>query len=239
MPEQQQVGVLLIATRKYKQFVKPLLDDLEQKFLLHHNVTVYLFTDEVTTYSNRSKNRIKVVEHLIDPYKWPYPTLYRYKIFTSRKYPECDYLYYFDVDVAIADTLGDDIFGNIVAVAHCGFYTNGGGSWETRKESETYVPPEKRKKYFAGGFQGGRMTSYYAAMLIMKDMIDTDERNGIIPIWHDESAWNCYLSNLVGFTELPPSYCLVEPIPLRRSWGVDQFEPKIVALAKDHKAMRS
>lgn len=237
MSESKQVGVLLIATRLYKQFVPDLLNDLDEKFLVHHNVTVYLFTDEIKNYSLRRGSRIKIIQTLIESYKWPYPTLYRYRIFTKIKYPECDFLYYVDVDMSIADTIGDEILQPLVAVAHCGFY-KGGGSWETREESQTYVPPEKRKRYYAGGFQGGATSLYYAAMLIMEDMIATDEKNGIIPIWHDESAFNKYLSSITSFTELPPSYCLVEQVPLRKAWGVDQFEPKIVALAKDHKKIR-
>jgi hypothetical protein len=75
----------------------------------------------------------------------------------------------------------------------------------------------------------------------MKQMalhIDEDERNGVMAEWHDEGHWNKYLSESIYYKELSPAYCMVEQQELRGKWGIDKFEPKIVALEKNHKTIR-
>lgn len=230
-------GVLLIATNKYSQFVQPLLDGLVENFLPTMGLEVHLFTDRFNDY--KVSQRVLLRQYQIPSYKFPEATLYRYEIFKGHDYSKCDYLYYLDVDMGIVSQIGTEILGNLVAVRHPGFYKSGGGSWETRPESQCYVPPEKRRKYYAGGIQGGRKELYYSAICIIADMIDEDEKNGIIPVWHDESAWNCYLSDLIGFKELTPSYCMVEQQDLREKWGISDLPVKIIALAKNHAEVRS
>lgn len=231
------VGILLIATGKYKMFVQSLIDDIKRYFLLDHRINVYLFTDELH-HEYVGDDRVIIIKELIPSYRFPEATLLRFHVFTKRKYESCSFLFYIDVDMRIEAEIGEEILGNIVAVIHPGFY-NGGGSWETRKESATFVPEEKRKKYFAGGFNGGLMPLFYAAMIIMKDMIDEDKEKGIVPIWHDESALNKFLSNVQGITELSPSFCMVEPYHLRQLWGISHLEGKIIALDKQHSEIRS
>ena len=122
MSEQQQVGVLLIATRKYKQYVPALIEGVKKNFLLDHKITVFLFIDELFLCGGNS--RVRITQHLIPAYKFPEATLYRYRIFREHQNElmKMDYLYYFDVDMKFADVIGEEIFENLVAVQHCGFY---------------------------------------------------------------------------------------------------------------------
>lgn len=235
MSERKQVILLLIATRKYKDFVQSILNDVKKYFLINHDVTVEVFTDEIRTYEG--DERVKVNQTLIVSYKFPFASMYRYRFFTSKEYP-CDYIYYSDVDMGIENYVGEEIFGDVVAVRHPGFY-NGGGSWETNEKSMCYTHPENRLKYYAGGFQGGSCKEYYRMMVFMKNLIDVDEKNNIVPVWHDESAWNFVLSVTKTITELNPSYCMVEQQHLREQWGISQFPAKIVALAKNHEEIRN
>tara|TARA_R110000868_G_scaffold366197_1_gene629114 strand:+ start:681 stop:1385 length:705 start_codon:yes stop_codon:yes gene_type:complete len=233
MSIRKQVTLLLIATKQYKQFVQPLIEGVKKYFLINHDVTVELFTDEIRPYEG--DERVKVSQTLIASYAFPEVTLYRYKIFLSKKH-DCDYIYYLDVDMAIVSEVGEEIFGDIVAVRHPGFYL-GGGSWCDDKNSLAYTEPENRYRYYAGGFQGGG-EKYYRAMKQMALHIDEDVRNGVLATWHDESHWNKYLSECKIYKELSPAYCLVEQQELREKWGISEFEPKIIALAKDHKTIR-
>lgn len=233
MSVRKQITLLLIATKQYKQFVQPLLEGVKKYFLKNHDVTVELFTDEIRPYEG--DERVKVNQTLIVSYGFPQATLYRYKIFTAKKY-ECDYYYYSDIDMAFVSEVGEEIFGNIVATRHPGFY-NGGGSWCDDKNSLAYTEPENRYRYYAGGFQGGG-EKYYRAMKQMALHIDEDERNGVMAEWHDEQHFNRYLSECKGYKELSPAYCMVEQQELREKWGVGKIEPKIIALAKDHNEIR-
>lgn len=231
------IGVLLLATHKYKQFVQPLLNDVKKYFLHDHKVEVHLFTDDIHL-STEGDERVSINKYLIVSWRFPEITLYRYKIFTSKEYPNCDYLFYMDVDMSICDTVSFEIFGDIVATLHPGFSRVGGGSWCENKLSMGYTFPEFKHYYYAGGFQGGKTEYYYLAMRLMKLMIDEDERTGQVPEWHDEGIWNAYLSTRSRFKVLDSAYCCVEQMDLRKAWNLEDIKPKIIALAKDHQSIR-
>jgi hypothetical protein len=233
MQQQQPIGILLISTGKYKQFVRPFIESLDNHFLKTKNLKVYLFTDE--EFYIQGYDRIKVKQIIIPSYRFPYASLYRYKIFTGRSYSS-SHLFYFDVDMKIVADIGEEFLKDLIAVRHPGFDKVGGGSWETNVYSACFTAD--KKTYYAGGVQGGRTSVYYPAMQKMKGMIDKDQDNGIMPRWHDESAWNCYLSKIDNFKELDSSYCMVEQMDLRKKWKIDQLQPKIIALEKNHELIR-
>lgn len=238
MSEQQplKIVICLIATKKYKGFVQPLINTICKFFLVNHDVEINLFTDDISIHYVGS-NRVKIVKELIPSYSFPTITLYRYAIMTSKTY-ECDYLYYLDIDALIVAEVGEEIFGDIVAVRHPGFDKMAGGSWETNKESNAYTYEENRVTYWAGGFSGGVYERYYRLMKRMKRDIEDDEKNGVMPIWQDESVFNFYLSEMKSFKELSSAYCMPEPMHLRQAWKIDNIEPKILMLDKDHKSIR-
>lgn len=246
MAKDFKIGILLIATNQYKQFIEQLLKSVNEYFFFGKQLNVYLFIDD-TSYEFVTPSRMNVQLFKIESLKFPYATLFRYHLFSKvKKHLDCDYLFYSDADMRFVDFVGEEILpidllkeNQIVAVRHCGFYGKGGGAWETRKESTAYIAPEKRIKYYAGGIQGGSKGAYLSACETMRDNIDTDRKNGVISVWHDESHWNHHLSERLGnFRELNPSYCMVEEITKRREWLVDSFSPKIIALAKNHEEIR-
>lgn len=243
------VGVLLIATGKYNQFVKPLIQNLHDHFLKNSKVTVFLFTDDVSlSAGDLSTSRINILITRISSLKYPYATLYRYKIFSHYEFllDEMDYLFYMDVDMAVVADVNENILpsSGLVAVRHPGFYGKGGwGSSNNSQKSTSYLPLEKRTKYYAGGFQGGTAYDYLKACSILHENIKTDEAIGIMAEWHDETHWNWLLNNEntlpPHITELTPEYCMVEELHKRVEWKIDRLTPRIVALAKNHAELRS
>lgn len=222
------IALCIIATNAYIDFVSPLLWSADKYFLIGHEVEYHVFSNKgVNKYA---KNH--VITHGVKHEPWPAMTLKRYHIYTSVDLSGYDYVFHIDADMLFVAPVGDEILGELVGVIHPGFY-RGGGSWETRKESEAYVAPAFRSQYIAGGFQGG--SRYYPNMTRIRDMVDIDLGNGITAVWNDESYWNAVKNKAYGlFTILPPSYCMVEEPEKRKAWGIDHFQPKIIALAKDH-----
>lgn len=240
LPPKQPVGILLIATNKYKQFVQPLIDSLNENFLTDRELIVFLFTDFPELPLN-SSNRLTIKKYKIPNYKFPEATLYRYKIFThlgSEIYQGCSHLFYMDVDMKVVAPVGEEILDFLVATRHPGFY-NGGGSWGNNPESTSYTSPGNRRRYYAGGFQGGELATFLTVMYLLDKRIDIDKANGVMAEWHDETHWNKYLADSDGFKELTPDYCMVEQKELRQQWGIDHFEPKILALEKNLEEIRS
>lgn len=243
------VGACIIATRKYKGFVLPLLRSLNQFFLTDRTLKTFLFTDTLPAPPSPS-TRLKIAAFKIESYGFPEATLFRYKTMTQFGpdiYQGCSHLIYLDADMRIVAPVGTEILNDQTAVLHPGFYNKETGSWGNRPESTSYTHPANRKQYFAGGVQGGKTLIYFETMKFLRDSIDEDETREIRAEWNDETHWNKYLADLLiadtsGIMHpviLDPSYCMVEEPEKRKEWGIDQLEPKIIALAKDHEAIRN
>lgn len=238
MPERKQIAVLLIATKKYKQFIFPLLAQIEKYLLPDYKKDIWLFTDGGSGYGDN------VTQIGIPSYGFPEATLLRYEMFN--KYSELlskySHIYYTDIDMAINDVVGEEILvDGLIAVRHPGFYiSDGWGSEGNNPESLSYFPADKRKHYYAGGVQGGKSEYYLAAINSLAKRIEDDRQRGVMAIYHDETHWNKWVNfdrpDLI--TEFTPSYCMVEQEHFRKEWGIDNLPVKIIALAKDHASIR-
>lgn len=237
------VGITLIATRKYKTFIKPLLEQIDKFFLPKEELTVFLFTDEEFLYKE-DKYDFMIKQYQIPPYKFPEATLCRYRLFTKHRedLKECSHLFYLDADSGIVDVIGTEILVNgLMAVRHPGFWASDGWGSEGNPETSTsWFPAEQRKHYYCGGTQGGRAEDYLEACHFLAERIDEDERNGVRAIHNDETHWNkwCNVDRPELVHEFDSGYCMVEEIHLRNSWGLSQLRPRILALAKNHKEIR-
>ena len=226
------IGLIIIATGKYKQFINQLLISARKHFMQDHNVHFFLFTD--ADYYDEDVTAI-IIEHE----DWPGPTLHRYRNIVKQwqLFDKMDYLFYIDVDMRFVDTVGDEILQDLFAVLHPGFamFPNT-GSWCTDPYSASYTT--SKNHYYAGGFQGGRKDVYLSACKLMAQNIADDEEIDVMAPFHDESHWNWFLSKYPS-KWLTPDYCMVEQPELRKMWKIDHLQPKILALSKDHKEVRS
>jgi histo-blood group ABO system transferase len=170
-----------------------------------------------------------------EPKGYPGETLYRYHTFTKaegllRKF---DYVFYCDADMLWVSPAGDEMLGaGLTATLHPGYFGRK-GTPETRKESTAFC--DWNLAYYAGGFQGGATQPYLHAMNVMRERIDTDAKNGITAVWHDESHWNRFLADhqeTEDIIKLPPSYCYPEDYAGQWGWPADKFKPVLVALNK-------
>jgi histo-blood group ABO system transferase len=221
------ICILTIATNKYLQFVERLLDNIEENFLNGHEIECLLFTDhEVETSDN-----VKVSQ--IGHKPWPEPALKKYNYINSESeyLKDFDYLYLFDADIAIVDTVGEEVLQDLVGVLHpYKFFENKEVyPYEKRKQSTAYVADENHNKYYAAAFVGGRSANFLKMAKTISERVEQDERNGIIAKWHDESHLNKYFNENPP-TDLSPSYMFPEELIGHSKYP---FEPKIVALKKE------
>lgn len=223
------IGLLIIATNKYTQFLQPLIESAD-RFFIPGDVTYFVFTDrDIEISSNR--NIIKInVEHK----DWPWMTLGRYKIFSdnSDTLSEMDYLFYCDADMRFVDVVGNEILSDRVATQHPGYYERR-GTPETNPASLACVHShEEIQYYFAGGFNGGSSTEYLKMAKQISNNIDIDYSNGLIAVWHDESHMNRYFIDNPPTKILSPSYCYGESMNI-------PFEKRLIALDKNHSEIRA
>src|SRR4051794_40894871 len=111
------VGLIIIATNRYIRLVPDLVESARRFFLRGHDVTTFVLTNMPDAPAG-----VVRVEHAHE--SWPRPTLHRYHAFLKHRelFAGCDYLFYCDADMRFASDVGDDIFGDLVAVNHPGFY---------------------------------------------------------------------------------------------------------------------
>jgi len=239
------IGLCVITTGKYKQFFQQLLDGVNKYFLPTHKINVFLFTDEYI--GCESTDRVSVEQIFIPAYKFPFATLYRYKIFNEHRVHlrKENYIFYTDCDMSFVNTVSDEILGDgLTVVYHPGFYSqkNIVGHWgsnEVSEDSLAYVNPDKRIGYVAGGFNGATSFDFLKMSYILSKRIDADEALGVMATYHDESHLNWYVKKFPERIKyLDPSYCLVEQKHLREAWGISHLPERIIALSKDHKSIR-
>lgn len=236
------IGLLIIATGKYKSFVQPLLESAKKHFMKGHQVIAYVFCDEIL----KEFTPVVCVQTIIEPYRFPFASLYRYEIFD--KYRDMllqnDYLFYCDADMRFVADIGDEILPDITgltAIQHPGFYKGGWGSQNTHVKSTAYIPASRRRRYYCGGFQGGTAVEYLKMASVLKNNIQKDlltatninftDNSGVLADYHDETHYNWYMSYRRPKV-LTPSYCYPE------SWDLP-FEKKLLALNKNHTEIRS
>lgn len=224
------IGLLIIATNKYIDFIQPLISSADEYFLTNHKVKYFVFTNEdVKIETNRDYQIIKV-EHK----DWPWMTMGRYHIFYNNRniLSKMDYLYYCDVDMKFENVVGDEVIGDLVATLHPGFYERQKvGTPERNPISTAYISENEDNLYYAGGFNGGKSSNFLKMSKILSKNIDKDLSNDIIAIWHDESHLNKYFHYIKPSIILSSSYCYPEnkKIP---------FDRKLVALDKNHNLLR-
>ena len=216
---------LLIATGKYKQFVRQCEQSIKKYF---PNSIIYIFGDGDANFK---------ITHL----GFPYVTLYRFNYFNqAEKHIEGDFIYYMDVDSHFVDY--PDIKGDLVGVRHCGYFFD---------ENKPHIPMEDNpksvffqyhfEKYFGGGFIGGNRKEFFKLSKWCAEKIDIDAKNKIIPRHNDETALNAYFSLHKPTLELSPNYHFPENYQYfsERCWGnKNPFHPRILLLHKNHEEVR-
>lgn len=233
MYNKKKIGLMIIATGKYDQFIPPLYKSVQKYFMKNHEVKMFVFTDSNNIPIN---DMIVKIPHEHKP--WPAPTLLRYATFHNAKeiLSQMDYLFYCDADMRFVAPVGDEILpepnsNGLVGTEHPGFFGGRRGTYETRPESTAYVAPNEGKIYYAGGFNGGTSEAFLRMSEVLSNNINKDLEKDIIAIFHDESQMNRYLIDNIPNKILNPSYCYPE------SWLIP-FEKKILALDKNHAEMR-
>ena len=228
------ICILTIATNQYIQFVEKLYNNIEENFLNDHDIECVLFTEhDVETSDNV---RVSKIEH--EP--WPVPTLMRYNYFMQEKdfISKFDYCYYLDVDMAIVDKVGDEILSDLVGTQHPyqTFQPKEDRTYDRNPKCMAYIEPgTEGDNYYAGGFNGGKTEHFLKMAEVLSTRVNHDKDNNVTALWFDESHLNRYLRDNPPTLTLTPTYCYAEEFK-----GTNYpYEPKIVALKKNHSELRT
>lgn len=235
MDNKKKIGLLIIATNKYVEFLNKLLISANKNFCLDHDVTYFIFTNKKVEINVHRNCEIIQIEHR----EWPWMTLGRYKIFNNFKnvLSKMDYLFYTDVDMEFVGDVGSEILGDRVATQHPG-YLGRRGTPETNPESLACIYDHESITYFAGGFNGGTALEYLKMCDKLSDNIDIDYSKGIIALWHDESHMNRYFLDNKPTVILNPSYCYPENSNYPQYQPIWDLPRKLISLEKNNNELK-
>ncbi len=240
------IGLCIVATGRYITFVQPLLDSAEKYFCPTDKKTYFIFTDasesDLRPLSD-SPYKDKIVLLFQKRLGWPYDTLMRFSIYDFYKdfFAATDYMFATDADMLFVDIEKDEILHDRVATQHPGFEKNrplwgGEPPYDRNPNSTAYIPHNLGNHYFAGGFYGGKTSEFIRMITTLTHNILTDlEQHKYIALWHDESHLNRYFIDNIPSIILDRSYCYPEN---GQQKGYPACSPKLLALDKDHSAMR-
>ncbi len=221
------VGLLIVATGKYDQFVEPLIQSARKHFCANEEVTYFVFADGNIPHAE------DIVHVFQNKLGWPYDTMMRNAIYHQHKelFAAQDYLFALDADMLFVDEVGSEILGDRVATLHPGYYETR-GTYETDPLSLAYVDDDEGDYYFAGGFFGGAREEFLKIISETTWRVLDDLSRNIIAVWHDESHWNRYCIDHPPTVILSPSYCSPDGLEV-------DYPKKLIALDKDHDEVRS
>ena len=162
------IALCIVATKKYKLLLEQVLESARKHFLCGHNVTFFVFSDTSGYQGWLDLDDYNLVWKQIEELPYPLPCLFRYKYISreAKHLENFDYIFWCDADMTFISDVGDELLGDgITAIDHpCS--PNGNmlprfSEWsaEHNAKSLAYIPPEERRNYWCGGFQGGTSES--------------------------------------------------------------------------------
>lgn len=214
---QKRVGLCIMATGKYIEYVSRLLDSADTYFLPQHDVTYFVFTD---SFFEHSKAKTVYQAQL----GWPYDSMMRFHTYLKHAdlFEHLDYIYAIDADMGFAALVGDEIFSDRVATILSVHLFKPQKPYESNPLSTAYVHVNERSTYYAGAFYGGSRDEFITLLTTTVEQVDIDLARGYIAWANDESHINKYFVAHKPTVELSPSYCHFE------HWQ-SPFEKKIIA----------
>ncbi len=247
------IGLLLIATGRYDQFLEPLIESVNKHFFPLDDIVVYLFGDK-PFYQLKLPKRISLIIIPTKHEPWPASTLFRYKFFTQAadKMKICSHVFYSDVDMRMVGDVTDEIlfkdeeWVDLIFTRHPGFWNNSEwGSQNVHTASKAYLEDNLKERYVCGGFNGGKTDKFLEMSRVLAGNIDDDYKIGIICEHNDEAHTNAFANKIVKYEypdwkvkDLSPSYCMIPEQDAQIKFGLDGLGAIIYAISKNHEELR-
>ncbi|XP_069039547.1 globoside alpha-1,3-N-acetylgalactosaminyltransferase 1-like isoform X2 [Lepisosteus oculatus] len=224
------VATTVFAVGKYTRFLKAFLVTAEKHYLVGFRVQYYIFTDQphevpkVPLGSGRNLTTIQVSK--LD--RWQEISLQRMgiilKTIEEQIHKEAQYIYCLDVDMLFHSRWGAEVFGDLVAAIHPGYYkvSRENFPYERRPASQANIPLDQGDFYYGGAVFGGLAENVYRLTRTCYRNILVDKANNIEAVWQEESHLNKYFIYNKPTTLLSPEYL----------WDDEKPQPQEIKLVR-------
>ncbi len=209
------IGMLYICTGKYTVFWPEFYETFSRNFLPGCKKEYFVFTDAPSI-----AHEDDPAVHRIDQpaYDWPLSTMKRFAIFLTQKkaLEQLDYLFFFNANLTCREVITPEEFlprpqqgEQLLLVQQPGFWNKKPMfySYDRNPRCTAYIPYNCGRDYVSGGLNGGTSAAFLAMCKELDRRTEQDIRNGVVPLWHDESQLNRYAAEHPGsYRLLPPTY---------------------------------
>jgi len=213
------IAILYICTGLYDIFWKDFYISFEKNFITEAEKHYYVFTDASYIYDECNNPNIHKIYQ--KSYDWPYSTLKRYHIFMPyiTEFLSYDYIFFMNANVlCVQEVVAEQILpqkenGELLSVVQHPYYYNKKPrhfTYDRNPLSTAYIPYTLGKYYICGGINGGTSEAFCDLIKTIYMQIESDLKEGIIALWHDESHINKYILNRSDLRVLSPSFCYPE-----------------------------
>lgn len=211
------VGIICLANGPYSIFIDNLINSCEEKFLPKYNKEYFIITDKKDNYTLRTNSHT-----IIKPRNgWPLDCLLRpqYSLELENKIKHLDYIYFFNANIYIYSEINEDILpdeSGLIGVEHP-YYNHRQNllfTYDRNPNTQAYIPLGEGSIYYQACFWGGVTKNFIKLNKTVTKWVNQDIKNGVEPIWLDESYLNKYfllnppktLSSLYAWPENFPVY---------------------------------
>lgn len=191
------VALLYIGVGKYFCFWEDFYKTCEQNFLPGIEKHYYFVTDQ----------EAEVADNVTTIYQqdlgWPCNTMYRFMFFLRKKeeLKAYDYMFFCNANTRFVQTITPEEIlpmkpedGGLLMLTWQAFDADPETfGFERRAESAACVPYGTKQIYYQGTLNGGTGEEFIKLLEGCHNIVDTDFRNGYVPVAHDESALNAYM----------------------------------------------
>ena len=225
------IGWLVIGTNRYRQLAYRCLETIRANYNGALASRFVLFTDQPQECPHTWVDTIRV------PHQ-PFPgiSLQRYRHFhrNAERLAACTYLFYVDADMEFV-AVGDEILSQRVVVTHPAFVNTPAAEcpFDRNPHCRAVIPMDHQGPYFQNCFQGGESGEFLRMSRRLARRIRADIRDGVMPLWHDESHMNRYM------LEHPPTRMLHPGYAFPDWWQGFPFPRRIIGVRKSNQELRA
>ena len=233
------VGLNILAIGKYIVFLQPLLKSADDFFMTGHNVTYFVFTDDIGQASSLIKTSRRVVFISEKNQGWPNNTIAKFRCISKHRkvYKNVDFIFQLDVDMLFVSEVNSEALDLRVGTLHPLHYNQPRDSFpfDRNPRSLAYVNRSEGEYYFSGAvFCGCRDEIVTMSETLEKNILRDLKELNYIALWHDESHLNRY------FFDNPPTKVLSPEYYHAGRWGQNRdVKPRLLIVQKNDARLRS
>ena len=232
------VGLNILAISKYILFLKPLIASADKYFMMGHDVTYVVFTDNVGLASEQIKTNRKVTFISERSQGWPNNTLMKFQLIRKHKevYKSVDFIFQVDVDMRFVSEVNSEALGLRVGTLHPAYWfkSRANFKYDSNRRSLAYVKRSEGEYYYTGAVFCGCQDEIIRMSETLEENILSDlTKLNYVAVWHDESHLNRY------FIDNPPTKILSPEYYFPQNGRSGVKRKRILALNKNHTAIRS